>query len=98
MLAKSRKACEEAIDTAIKCMRDREAPWAARLKAIELLLDRGYGAPDKLVRIEENANSGTNVLQIQFVSADGSVSEPQIESQRVIEALPFFDDSSQQDK
>jgi len=88
VLAKSRKACEEAIDTAIKCMRDVPAPWPARLKACELFLDRGYGAPDKLVRIEDQTNR-TNVLQIQFVAADGSVTEPQIEGRRVIEAIEF---------
>jgi len=36
-------------------------------------------------------------LRIQFVSADGHVSEPHIEGRRVIDAIPF-DDPSQQDK
>ena len=79
ILAKSRKASEEAIDVAIKCMRDREARWADRLKACELLLDRGYGAPDKqALQFDREIGAAASVLRIEFVSADEhAASEPQ---------------------
>jgi len=71
VLAEARKASPETMQTAIKCMRDPEASWPARLKACEMILDRAHGAPDKLLQTDrENGAAGTSALRIEIVDPD----------------------------
>jgi len=74
VLKASRAASLEAIETAIAIMRDPEQPAVARLKACELVLDRGWGAPDQALRVEAR-EEGTKSITIQFVGADGTLSD-----------------------
>lgn len=43
MLKAAREASPEAMQKAIQCMRDDTAEWSARLRAIEIILDRAWG-------------------------------------------------------
>jgi hypothetical protein len=52
ILHASRKASPEAIEKAIECMRDETAPWNNRLKAVEIILDRAWGAPDQHMQLD----------------------------------------------
>ena len=57
-------------------MRDPEAPWPARLKACEMILDRAHDAPDKLLQTDrENAAAGTSTLRIEIIDPDRPPSE-----------------------
>ena len=74
--AEARKASPETMQTAIKRMRDPEAPWPARLKACETILDRTQGAPDKVLQTDrENGAAGTSTLRIEIVDPDCPPSE-----------------------
>ena len=76
VLAEARNASPEAMQTAIKCMRDPEAPWPARLKACGIILDRAHGVPDKLLRTDsEYGAAGTSTLRIEIVDPDRQRSE-----------------------
>ena len=44
---------QEAIDTLLKIMRDVKAPKAARVKAAEAILDRGWGKPAQAITGED---------------------------------------------
>jgi hypothetical protein len=43
----ARSHSEEGMQILLQCMRDRKADWNTRLKAIELLWERGYGRPEQ---------------------------------------------------
>jgi hypothetical protein len=42
----ARSHSDEGMKILMECMRDRKADWGTRLKAIELLWERGYGKPE----------------------------------------------------
>src|SRR4051812_28260842 len=68
-LTAARKASPEAMQTVIECMQDPNAPWPARIKACELILERAWGKPEqRVLRNEEGISSFT----IKFVAPDGS--------------------------
>ena len=54
----------EALDVLLSVMRDKKARNADRIKAAEIILDRGYGRPRQAVAVEpaENSNSGVVIL------------------------------------
>lgn len=64
VLKASREASPRAIQRAIECMDCPDAPWPARLRAVEIILDRAWGAPDQ--RLEVDAN-GIALLRVEFV-------------------------------
>jgi len=66
ILSASRKASPEAIEKAIECMRDVTAPWNNRLKAIEIILDRAWGAPDQSLKLD--AGDSVNSITLNIVS------------------------------
>jgi len=89
VLRASRKASHRAILTAIKCMDAPDAPWPARLKAAELILDRAWGAPDAARQISAESHSPA-LLKIVVVQP----SDPQLEAPVVtVEAAPAAEDS-----
>jgi hypothetical protein len=96
VLAAARQASPEAMEKAIECMRDPLAPWAQRLKAIEIILDRAWGAPDQ--RLQLDAADGINTLRIEFV-APGAVQEAANvingKAEHVTFELPFPDPDPQ---
>jgi hypothetical protein len=59
-------ATPEAVRLLLKCMRDEEAPWPARLAAAVHLLDRGWGKPRDL----QLDGEGGALLRIEFVDTD----------------------------
>ena len=68
-LTAARKASPAAMEAIIECMQDPNAPWPARIKACELILERAWGKPDqRLLRDEEGISS----LSIKFVAPDGT--------------------------
>jgi hypothetical protein len=50
--AAARSYSEEGMRILIECMKDTKAEWPVRLKAIELLWERGYGKPEIRAAIE----------------------------------------------
>ena len=66
ILSASRNASPEAIEKAIQCMRDETAPWNNRLKAIEIILDRAWGAPDQSLKLD--AGESVNSITLNIVS------------------------------
>jgi hypothetical protein len=66
ILHASRKASPEAIEKAIECMRDETAPWNNRLKAVEIILDRAWGAPDQSLKLD--AGESVNSITLNIVS------------------------------
>jgi hypothetical protein len=58
----------DAIRLLAKCMRDEKAPWPARIRAIELILDRAWGAPDQRLQLD---GDGITSLAIKFVGPSG---------------------------
>jgi len=70
-LKAAREASPEAMETIIACMRDTSAPWPARVRAAELVIERAWGAPNQALRLEA-ADEGTKCIEIKFVSPDGT--------------------------
>ena len=64
VLSACRNASPEAVEVAIKCMRDETASWHERLKAIAFIVDRAYGAPDQKLNID---GSGIALLRVEFI-------------------------------
>jgi hypothetical protein len=71
----ARKHSLEAILLAVECMRDAEAAWPERLKAVQLILNAGLPKdPDATDRALDE-NRGFDFLEIRFVSPDGSTND-----------------------
>jgi len=65
----------EALETIATCMRDELAPWPARIRACEVILDRAWGEADQVHRFDGN---GIVNLNIQFISGNEITDEAQI--------------------
>ena len=67
----AREHTEEAVETLLEVMRDKDAPAAARNGAASHILDRGWGRPQQTVAIEtqeENLDlSGMNDEQLEAI-------------------------------
>ena len=50
----ARSHTEEGLQILLECMRDKNADWSQRLRAIELLFDRGHGKAPIQATIETN--------------------------------------------
>jgi len=71
----ARKHSPEAIQTAIKCMRDPTASWSDRLKAVQVVVHVGLPKDPAAIDRALGENRGPDFLRIQFVSPDGSISD-----------------------
>jgi hypothetical protein len=72
-LRAARRACPEAIATAIECMRDTEAPWPERMAGVKVILAEGL--PRKRDAFEAIfAAAGDGFIEVRFV-APGERSE-----------------------
>lgn len=60
----AREHTEAAIRTLVECMNDTGAKWVSRLKAAEILLDRGYGKAAPLPPEVEPEETKTVTTQI----------------------------------
>ena len=58
------------METIIACMRDKDGP--ARVRAAETVPDRGWGAPDQRVLLNEES---VNTFRVMLVNADGTESD-----------------------
>ena len=69
------RACApEALDTILAILRDGDAPHRDRLRAAEIILDRGYGKPVQAVDLSaEGAESGLGVILMPPVMEEGVV-------------------------
>jgi hypothetical protein len=72
-LSIARKATPEAMETAIRCMRDEGAPWPARLNAIAMILDRAWGKPKEHVSFD--GTEGMNIVVVTGVPRTDDTSE-----------------------
>ncbi len=72
VLKRRARPSPEAMQKAIECMRDDAAPWLARLKAIEIILDRAWGAPDRRMLLDEESVTS---ITIDIVGPDGTERE-----------------------
>ena len=70
----AREHTEEAISTLIEIMQDKTAPHAARIKASECLLDRGYGKPAQLLETRSD-NRPSFFDQVAMSSFDDALQE-----------------------
>lgn len=61
----ARASAPDAITMAIRFVNDEDADPRVRLKAAEILLDRGYGKPTQAVDLETK-----NIPQVVFVGCD----------------------------
>jgi hypothetical protein len=71
----ARKHSPEAIQTAIKCMRDPTASWSDRLKAVQVVVQVGLPKDRDAIDIALDENHGPRYLNVRFVSPDGSISD-----------------------
>jgi len=74
VLKLARAATPEAVETLKQCMRDKNAPWANRVTAAGMLLDRAWGKPTQQVELDTQA-AGPSLLRIEIVSVDGRPTE-----------------------
>jgi hypothetical protein len=49
--AAAREHTQEGLETLVTAMRDGGAPWNARIRAVELILERGWGKPMQAVEL-----------------------------------------------
>jgi len=87
VLRAARLASPDAVRVLRQCIGDPEAPWAARVRAAELILDRAFGKPKE--PSELRAETSIPALRIEFVSTSQHTEREAIEGQRVIDALSF---------
>ena len=74
VLASARKASPEAIERAIQCMRDEDAPWPSRLAAIALILERAWGKPKEHLSLE--GADGANIVIVTGVPRNEDTTQP----------------------
>lgn len=65
----ARKYTEEAIRVVASVLKDPEAKHADRLKAAEILLERGHGRAHQSVDFEAEANTLVGLLALGFTAA-----------------------------
>lgn len=86
LLAQARRTSAEALETVIDCMRDKEAPWPARIAAANVVLERAWGKAPERLAID---GQGIGTLRIEFVDPRRPEPEPADSGPRVIEADAF---------
>jgi hypothetical protein len=63
----AKAACPEAILIAVRIMKDEEEATRDRLKAVEIVLNRGYGTPMQSVELSNSSNEQLKIL-VEYVS------------------------------
>jgi len=65
----ARAHTDEAINVAVAIMRDPTSPEATRLKAVELVLDRGWGKPETSANVQLSDNRDVAALSFEDLAA-----------------------------
>lgn len=79
--AAAREHTEEAIKTLADALKAKDAPWSSKIKAAEVLLDRGYGCAPQTVNLSGNLATMTyeqlsRALALHFAVIDAERPEP----------------------
>jgi len=85
-----RKAGPDMIKTLIKIVQDEKAHTSARVRAAEIILDRGYGKAPQVVEFAVRQLTDAEVER--KARAILMKREVQLEKERVVDALPEVDD------
>ena len=65
----ARRACPEAIATAIECMRDTTAPWPERMAGVKVILAEGLPKKrDAFEALFAAAQTGEGFIEVRFVA------------------------------
>lgn len=88
VLKAAREASPEAMQKAIQCMRDDTAEWSARLRAIEIILDRAWGTEGKInLDLERVTNLTITIERSQHAPEPVTIEQAPQEQQLTIETV-----------